>query len=115
MYDLEPLRHSYVNDALRLDPDGAVRNSPVYHLPSGLPPVVIARGGIETGEYIRQHDIMAALLRRRTGVTDIVCPARNHFDLAYDLGNPGSALGRAVLAQVQGREDSGPGRRAIAE
>jgi arylformamidase len=101
IYDLEPVRHSYVNDALGLDIDAALRNSPVYQLPQRLPPVVIARGGAETGEYIRQHDTMAALLRQRTSVTEIVCPQRDHFDLAYDLGDPRTALGRAVLAQTR--------------
>ncbi|MBO8193919.1 alpha/beta hydrolase [Streptomyces oryzae] len=101
VYDLEPLRHTYVNDALGLDADAALRNSPVHHLPERLPPVVIARGGGETGEFIRQHDTMTALLRQRTTVTEIVSPARHHFDLPYDLGNPRTALGRAVLAHTQ--------------
>jgi arylformamidase len=101
IYDLEPVRHSYVNDALGLDIDAALRNSPVYQLPRRLPPVIIARGGAETGEYIRQHDTMAALLRQRTSVTEIICPERNHFDLAYDLADPRTALGQAVLAQTR--------------
>lgn len=100
VYDLEPLRHSYVNDALGLDAAAARRNSPVHHLPERLPPVVIARGGGETGEFVRQHDRMAELLRPRAAVTEVVCPARNHFDLPYDLGDPDTALGRAVLAQM---------------
>lgn len=100
VYDLEPLRHTYVNDALGLDPAAAARNSPVLHLPERLPPVVIARGGNETREFVRQHDTMAAALRRRGAVTDLTCAGRNHFDLPYDLGNPHSALGAAVLAQT---------------
>ncbi|MGI5347066.1 alpha/beta hydrolase [Streptomyces sp. CA-250714] len=102
IYDLEPLRHTYVNDALGLDAEAALRNSPVHHLPRRLPPVVIARGGGETAEFIRQHNAMTALLRQRdTQVTEIVCPTRNHFDLPHDLGNPHTALGRAVLAQTR--------------
>ncbi|MFE4371730.1 alpha/beta hydrolase [Streptomyces sp. NPDC056835] len=101
VYDLEPLRHTYVNGPLALDRGAALRNSPLYHLPARLPPVVIARGGRETGEFIRQHDTMTALLRPRAPVTEIVCPARDHFDLPYDLGEPHTALGRAVLAQIQ--------------
>ncbi|KRV48161.1 hypothetical protein AQ490_26215 [Wenjunlia vitaminophila] len=101
VYDLEPLRHTYVNDALGLDADAALRNSPIYHLPERLPPVVIARGEVETGEFVRQHETMTALLRQRTAVTEITCPRRNHFDIPYDLGNPHSALGRAVLDQIR--------------
>ncbi|HKS45789.1 MAG TPA: alpha/beta hydrolase [Amycolatopsis sp.] len=101
IYDLEPLRHTHVNDALALSIDDAVRNSPIYQLPKRLPPVVIARGGVETGEFIRQHDTMAALLRQRTEVTEVVCAERNHFDLPYDLGDPRTSLGAAVLARIK--------------
>jgi arylformamidase len=100
IYDLEPVRHCYVNAALRLDADAARRHSPAGQLPSRLPPVIIARGGNETDEYVRQHDLMAAALRPRTRLTEVVAPDRNHFDLPYDLGVPGTELGDAVLAQM---------------
>lgn len=100
MYDLEPVRLSYVNDALRLDEAAARRNSPLGLLPPRLPPVVIARGGNETEEYVRQHERMATALRRRTAVTEVVAERRDHFDLPYDLGARGTGLGDAVLAQM---------------
>ncbi|MBO8187707.1 alpha/beta hydrolase [Streptomyces spirodelae] len=108
VYDLEPVRHTYVNDALGLDPEAALRNSPVHHLPARLPPVVIARGGRETTAFIRQHEAMTALLARRTAVTEVVCPGRNHFDLPYDLGRSHTALGRAVLAQIRAFDSVSP-------
>jgi len=106
MYDLEPVRRSYVNDALRLDRDAARRNSPLPHLPPRLPPVVLARGGNETRGYAMQHDAMLAALRGRGAVSDaaavveVVDPRRNHFDLPYDLPDPATPLGAAVLAQL---------------
>jgi arylformamidase len=102
VYDLEPVSRSYVNDAMGLDAAAVLRNSPVHHLPDALPPVIIARGGVETDEFIRQHQLMAAALGEVAPVTDIVEPTRNHFDLPYDLANPGTGLGRAVLAQMWG-------------
>jgi arylformamidase len=101
LYELEALRHSYVNDALGLDLAAAVRNSPVYRLPSRLPPVVVARGGLETGEFVRQHELMTALLQERAAVTEVIRLDRNHFDLPYDLGDAGTELGRAVLTQMR--------------
>ncbi|MEU3506710.1 alpha/beta hydrolase [Streptomyces longwoodensis] len=101
MYDLEPVRLSYVNDALRLDEAAARRNSPILRLPTPLPPTVIARGGNETEEYVRQHDRMVAALRPRAAVTEIVAERSDHFDLPYDLGVPGTGLGDAVLAQLR--------------
>ncbi|MFE9775393.1 alpha/beta hydrolase [Streptomyces sp. NPDC005931] len=101
MYDLEPVRLSYVNDALRLDEAAARRNSPLGRLPARLPEVVVARGGNETEEYVRQHDRMVTALRPRTAVTEVVAERRNHFDLPYDLGARGTGLGDAVLAQMR--------------
>ncbi|AUY53118.1 alpha/beta hydrolase [Streptomyces sp. CB01881] len=100
MYDLEPVRLSYVNDALSLDEAGAHRNSPLHRLPSRLPPLIIARGGNETEEYACQQDRMAQALRPRTSLTEIVAAARDHFSIPYDLGAGGTALGDAVLAQM---------------
>jgi arylformamidase len=103
MYDLEPVRRSYVNDALRLDAGSARRHSPLWHLPPRLPPVVIARGGNETRGYAMQHDAMLAALRGRAvageEVVDVVDERRNHFDLPHDLPDPATPLGAAVRAQ----------------
>lgn len=104
IYDLAPISRCYVNDALGLDDEGARRNSPPDLLPAALPPVVLARGGVETQEYVRQHDLMADALRRRGALAEeLVVPHRNHFDLPYDLGDPSTSLGRAVLARMAAR------------
>lgn len=101
VYDLEPIRLTYVNDALGLDPAGSYRNSPLHHLRPGLPPLVIARGGNETREFGRQHEDFAEVARRLGApVVSLVEPQRHHFDLPYDLGRPESRLGAAVLAQM---------------
>ncbi|MEU6990940.1 alpha/beta hydrolase [Streptomyces sp. NPDC046465] len=100
IYDLEPVRLSYVNEALRLDEAGARRNSPLGLLPTRLPQVVAARGGNETEEYVRQHERMVTALRPRAAVTEVVAEGRDHFDLPYDLGATGTELGEAVLAQM---------------
>jgi arylformamidase len=100
MYDLEPVRLSYVNEALRLDEAGARRNSPLRLLPARLPPTVVARGGNETEEYVRQHERMVTALRARDVVTEVVAERRDHFDLPYDLGVPGTGLGDAVMTQL---------------
>lgn len=102
IYDLEPIRLTYVNEALGLDAAAAARNSPIRHLPERVPPVIVARGGNETGEFARQHDEMVARLRERSPrVTDVVARERNHFDIPYDLGDPATALGAAMLAQME--------------
>jgi arylformamidase len=98
VYDLAPLLGSYVNDALALTEADVRRNSPLGRLPSRLPPTVIARGEIETDEFVRQHSALVAAFPGRA--VEVVAAGRNHFDLPYDLADPDTALGTAVLAQL---------------
>ena len=101
VYDLEPIQESYVNAALRLDAEATARNSPIRWLPARLPPLIVARGGRETEEFARQHDLLvAAATQRGTPVQDLVVSHRNHFDITFDLGDPDTELGKAVLTQL---------------
>ncbi|RAY12594.1 alpha/beta hydrolase [Actinomadura craniellae] len=105
VYDLEPVRHSYVNDALGLDARAAADHSPLRRLPLRVPDVLVARGRHETREYARQHALLLGALRA-TGqrATGLVAADRDHFDLPLDLGRPRTPLGRAVLGRL-GLED----------
>jgi arylformamidase len=97
VYDLEPIRHTYVNAALRLSAADAARNSPIRHLPRRLPPLLLVRGEHETGAFARQQARFArALTGRAESVREMVVPGRNHFDLTFDLTDPDRPLGRAV-------------------
>ncbi|GIJ24433.1 alpha/beta hydrolase [Micromonospora lutea] len=97
VYDLEPVRRTYVNQALGLDPETARDYSPMRRLPSLLPPLVVARGENETDEFGRQQAEFVDAVRAGGGrVTDLVVPSRNHFDLAFDLGLPGTMLGDSL-------------------
>ncbi|MFB9686544.1 alpha/beta hydrolase [Amycolatopsis plumensis] len=98
IYDLDPVRHSYVNDALSLTEESARRNSPVQHAPVTAPPITVARGGLETPEYARQHDNYVAALRANgIAVEEMVLAHRNHFDLPFDLANPDTPVGSTLV------------------
>lgn len=97
LYDLRPVVDSYVNDALGLDAATAGRQSPLLRPPPRTARVLMARGREETEEYARQHERYADVLRAHgTSVTSLVAAGRDHFDLPIDLGDPSTALGRAV-------------------
>ncbi|BAJ29520.1 MULTISPECIES: alpha/beta hydrolase [Kitasatospora] len=100
VYDLEPISLSYVNRPLGLDADRARRLSPLHAgaaALTGLPPVVLALGEHETGEFGRQGAEFAAALRAAgVPVRELLAAGRNHFDLVFDLGRPDTALGAAV-------------------
>jgi len=84
IYDLEPMRLSYINDKLRLDEAEAKRNSP------GRvdKPLTIAYGADELPELCRQSEDYAKLL----GNTAVALPRCNHFTVLEQLASPHGAL-----------------------
>lgn len=104
LFDLEPLRHSYVNDFMRLDAAAARRNSPIHLIPQGPGPRLLASyGGRETSEFKRQTDEYAAAWQAAGGDA-LVLPqeARHHFDIVLALGDPADPLCRAAAELMDG-------------
>ncbi|TDB98874.1 alpha/beta hydrolase [Actinomadura sp. 7K534] len=98
LYDLEPLRRTYIGAAIGLTPAESARNSPIGRPHRELPPLVVARGGAETEAFADQQErYVRSLERTGTAVTDLVVGGRDHFDLALGLGDPSGPLGRATL------------------
>ena len=60
LYDLEPIRLCFLNEDLNLNKKVADRNSPVQLWPAGPAPLVLAVGGEEGPEYLRQSEDLAA-------------------------------------------------------
>jgi acetyl esterase/lipase len=84
IFDLEPMRLSYINDKLRLDEDESHRNSP------GLTdkPLSIAYGADELPELCRQSEDYAKLLKGKA----VAIPRCNHFTVLEELSSPHGAL-----------------------
>ncbi|CAL9672089.1 hypothetical protein SUDANB1_07544 [Streptomyces sp. enrichment culture] len=92
IYDLAPVRQTYVNDVVRID-DNEVRECSPLLLTGVRCPVVIAWGEHETDEFKRQSSAFAAHLRRRgCAVTAFEQPGRNHFDSPTELGLPSTRV-----------------------
>ncbi|MGW0389330.1 alpha/beta hydrolase [Streptomyces sp. NPDC003042] len=106
VYALEPLTHTYVNDALGMDAAQARELSPLGRLPAGagaLPPLVVARGSRETEAFGRQQEAFAEAARAGgADVTELVVSGRHHFDLPFDLADPATELGAAVARLIRG-------------
>lgn len=93
LYDLEPLRHSFVNRKLGLDEVSARRNSPVHHVPAAGPPAWIVCGDAEQPEMRRQS---RTFFERRAdgglaGDHREIAGA-NHFSILETLADPAGAL-----------------------
>ena len=98
LFDLEPLIHTVINDALELDLESARRNSPILVPPNCRVPLLLAVGADESPEFHRQSREFAEAWGGQ-GV-----PARyesieglNHFTMVEQLALPESALLRWLL------------------
>ncbi|RPH45584.1 MAG: alpha/beta hydrolase [Burkholderiales bacterium] len=102
LYDLEPIRLSYLNDTLAMDEREARRTEPV-----GMPPPAggdwtLLVGGAEGPEYLRQSADLAAAWAsddaRRVRME--VAAGADHFSIVAPLADPGSATVLRMVAAM---------------
>ena len=101
VHDLVPMTLFSFNVDLKLDAASAAAASPVALAPRSAAPLVVAVGGDETSEFLRQAQLMwdAWPANRPAGMAGpLVIPGRNHFSVVADYADPASALTRATLA-----------------
>ncbi len=101
LYDLEPVRRSYVNDEVGMIPALAHDASPVHAAPTAAGPLLLTCGGDEPGEFDRQQRLLARAWSALP-VTILDQPDGSHFDACDRLARPGP-LRDAALALVRER------------
>ena len=89
IYDLEPIRHSYLNVKLRLDETMSRRNSPVMQAGGADKPLSLVAGGAEL-PLLRKQTADFAAHRAKSGlpVTYEEIPGVNHFTIMDELVSP---------------------------
>lgn len=101
VFDLEPVRLSYVNDVVGMSADEAKLNSPILHSMNNRCPVIFTYGDNETDEFKRQTDEYGSVLQQSgIPVTLSEIADRNHFDVILDLADAGTWLSRQILSQM---------------
>ena len=101
LYDLEPIRLSYLNEVLKLTPEAARRHSPVHCPPPRSGPLLLTVGGLEGPEYHRQTEELAAVWRSRgLPCQALDLPKHHHFSILADLEDSGTILSRLLLRQM---------------
>jgi arylformamidase len=101
LYDLEPIRLSYLNETLGLTMETARRNSPVHLVPAAAGRLVLPVGAKEGDEYHRQTESLAVAWRRRGLAVEVMEMAgHDHFSIITELGEPGTPLSRAVQREI---------------
>jgi arylformamidase len=89
IYDLEPIRHSYLNDKLGLDEAMSRRNSPMAQDGGPLKPLALVAGSAEL-PLLRQQTAEFAAYRARHGlpVAYEEIPGADHFSIMDALISP---------------------------
>ncbi len=89
IYDLEPIRHSYLNVKLRLDEAMSRRNSPVMQGTGAAKPLSLVVGSAEL-PLLRQQSADFAAYRASHGlpVTYEEITGADHFSIMEELASP---------------------------
>jgi arylformamidase len=89
IYDLEPIRHSYLNVKLGLDEAMSRRNSPVMQAGGAMKPLALLVGSAEL-PLLRKQTADFACHRARLGlpVSYEEIPGADHFTIVNELASP---------------------------
>jgi arylformamidase len=98
LFDLEPLRFSWLQPAIQLDQDLVRRESPLHNIPRRAPRLVVTLGGEESGEFHRQsREYLAAWKAAGLHGSMLEQPGRNHFTAIDGFLDPEHPLTEAAL------------------
>ena len=89
IYDLEPIRHSYLNEKLGLDEAMSRRNSPMMQAEGAMKPLALTVGSGELPQLRKQTADFAGH-RARCGlpVSYEEVPGANHFTIMDEMLSP---------------------------
>jgi arylformamidase len=102
IYDLEPIRHSYLNAKLGLDEAMSRRNSPLLQVGGAIAPLALAVGGAEL-PLLRQQTADFAAHRARGGlpVTYEEIPGADHFSIMDQLVSPSGRITTVIRQLIE--------------
>ncbi len=96
VFDLAPIRVSYINDKLRLTEAETRLLSPIAAPPCGKP-LLVVYGDRELPELRRQSETFA---RGRDGTLLLPLAGHDHFSILEELATPGGAIARHLASAV---------------
>jgi len=101
LFDLEPIRLTSLNKAVRMDSEMAKHNSPLFMMPTASLSVTVVVGGEETDELRRQSlELTEAWRGKPSSIEHIVSPGHDHFSVIETMVEPDSLLTCAILRHL---------------
>ena len=101
LFDLEPIRLSYLNGKLKLSAEQARRNSPVHAAYPSSAPLLLVVGVDESDEYHRQSGLMRDRWAELGYPVDLLVPQDlDHFNVVNQLRSPACELVKLQLAKL---------------
>jgi arylformamidase len=103
IYDLEPIRHSYLNVKLKLDGAMSRRNSPIVEAGGPLKPLALVAGSTEL-PLLRRQTADFAGHRAKYGLPVIYeeIPGANHFTIMDELASPTGRITTLIRQLFEG-------------
>jgi arylformamidase len=97
LFDLRPLRHSWLQPTLKLTQESSEEQSPLLNIPKRAPPLLVSVGSLESDALIGQSQRYHAAWRE-AGLDGeyLLQPGINHYEAVYGLADPESPLARKL-------------------
>ncbi len=101
LYDLEPIRLTYLQETLHLTAAEVQAFSPERHLPAKAAPLLIAYGAAESEEFVRHATHYGRLLRGRgVAVETRALAGHDHMSVCAALAERSSEPTQLILGQM---------------
>jgi len=100
IYELEPIRCSYLNEVVGLNEHQVNRHSPIRDTATGTP-LILAVGSDETDEFLRQHrDYQRTRTDAGDSVTALELPGYHHFSVVEVLADTEGPLFPRIMERL---------------
>jgi arylformamidase len=96
LFNLMPVRLSYINMVLKMKTETALRNSPVHLLPASPCPLSIVVGSNETNEFLDQSKELYTCWKETIPAEIIQVQDSNHYSIVETMLDPQSCLHQAM-------------------
>lgn len=101
IYDLAPLRHSYLQPQIRLDDGIIARSSPLFAVRPCRTPLLVTWGGDESAEFARQSTAFHAAWQAAGNSSELLPTAgANHFTVLDGFADRHSVVCRWIAARL---------------